>query len=593
MKRRFLMIGLVILSLAASALACSFSFSSAKVENLRLASDEAGANPTTTFGQEDNFYLLGDLKNAPDDTLLKAVWIAVDAQGVDPNTTIDEVELKNSGGPFTFSLEKNMPLWPPGSYRVDLYLDDKLNQSVDFTVEQTVQAELQGLSLALDAQGSQPASVFAPDADVYLTGELVNATAATPVRVVWSAVSLLKPQSPDDTLALSQGVVKDDTQDFGSGPVSFSFPRDGKLMPPGQYSADVYLHDTLVKTLTFEVEGAQPASADNISLALDEDGNSPVTSFSPQDKFYLVADIANAPAAGVPVKVVWTAVDVEGDTPSNSEIDTYENSVGNGSFWCSLTSNTGEWPLGTYRVDLYLDEALVKTIDFQVGTQGGAAPPAGVTAVTDVYMARDAEGEQDTNVFAPSEAVVLVGTLVNAPQGAQVEAIWKADNVAGRQPDEEISIPKSFTFNEGLFSISLTSDTGSLVKGEYKVDLQLNGETVETRYFLVTDIKIVNPYMATDDTGDTRTTIYKTEQLFYVHFTLVNAPADTGVTTKWYKLGDKAGDHVQINDSSYTFGSGDFYVRLSPNSGVWEAGSYVVDLYLNDYFCASVYFEVQ
>jgi len=478
-KRTNLKVGLAVLALAATALACNFSVSTAKVENLRLASDKEGANQTTTFTQEDNFYLLGELKNAPDDTKLKATWIAVEAQNADPNTMINETELVSGGGPFTFSLEKTMPLWPPGSYRVDLYLNDELNQSLDFTVEQTVQAELLGLSLTLDASGSQTTSLFSPDGEVFLTGELANAPNGTPVRVVWSAIKLQDSQPSANTVALTQGVIDEQEQAFDNGPISFNLKNQGGLWPPGQYSVDIYLNEALVETLPFEVSApSTPAAADEAAL-------------------------------------------------------------------------------------------------------------------TNVFMGRDKDGDQDTNVFAPTDVIFLLGTLENAPQGAQVEAIWMAENVEGYQPDEMISSPQTFDFSEGDFSISLTSDTGNWTKGQYKVDLLLNGNTVETRNYLVSDIKIINPYMATDDTGETRVTVYGTEQLFYVHFTLGNAPADTKVTTKWYKVGEQAGDFTQINSSDYTFSSGDYYVQLESNSGAWEPGSYVVDLFLNDYFFTSVFFEVQ
>ncbi|MCZ7553449.1 MAG: hypothetical protein M5U05_12825 [Anaerolineales bacterium] len=483
-KRHFLKVVPAVLALMAAALACNFSVSTAKVENLRLASDKAGVNQVTTFAQEDNFYLLGELKNAPNDTKLKATWIAVDAQNADPNTTIEETELETGSGTFTFSLEKNMPLWPPGSYRVDLYMSDELNQSLDFTVEQTVEAELSGLSLALDAGGSQPTSLFPPEAQVFLTGELANAANGTPVRVVWSATKLLEAQTPAGAVALTQGVISEDEQAFDNGPISFNLKKEGGLWPLGEYSADVYLNGALVDTLPFEVEGAPPAAP--------------------------------------------TAVE-----------------------------------------------------------------PASEAAVTGVFLARDKNGDQDTNVFNPAEVIFLLGTIQNAPEGAQMEAVWMAENVEGYQPNDVISTPQMFDFAEGDFSISLTSNAGAWTKGQYKVDLMLNGVTVETRRYLVTDIKVINPFMATDDTGETRITVYGTAQPFFVHFTLGNAPADTRITTKWFKVGAQAGDYTSINTSDYTFASGDYYVRLQSNSGVWETGDYVVDLFLQDYFVTSVYFEVQ
>ena len=52
------------------------------------------------------FYALVTLDNAPDDTVTKAVWYAVDAEGTAKNTKIDEAEFTNEqSGDHVQSLE--------------------------------------------------------------------------------------------------------------------------------------------------------------------------------------------------------------------------------------------------------------------------------------------------------------------------------------------------------------------------------------------------------------------------------------------------------------------------------------------------------
>ena len=75
-----------------------------------------------------------DLKNAPDDTKLKAVWTAVSAEGVDPNFMIDEVEFTSGDELVHFTLE-NDNLWPAGQYKVEIYLNDKLDKTLTFDVQ--------------------------------------------------------------------------------------------------------------------------------------------------------------------------------------------------------------------------------------------------------------------------------------------------------------------------------------------------------------------------------------------------------------------------------------------------------------------------
>jgi hypothetical protein len=115
-------------------LACSFSASTANVSSATLARDPDGAEPTTVFGQEDIFYLIVELANAPDDTLTKATWTAVEAEGTDPDFLIDESELEHGSGKLTFNLE-NDNLWPAGRYKVDLYLNGELERTLEFEVQ--------------------------------------------------------------------------------------------------------------------------------------------------------------------------------------------------------------------------------------------------------------------------------------------------------------------------------------------------------------------------------------------------------------------------------------------------------------------------
>jgi hypothetical protein len=120
--------------LAAISLACGFNFSTANISGARLAKDAEGNNPTTTFAQEDEFYAVVDLTNAPDDTRVKVVWTVVEAGGAEPNQKIDEYELTTGSGALQFNLS-NDKLWPVGKYKAEVYLNDKLDRTLDFTVE--------------------------------------------------------------------------------------------------------------------------------------------------------------------------------------------------------------------------------------------------------------------------------------------------------------------------------------------------------------------------------------------------------------------------------------------------------------------------
>jgi hypothetical protein len=117
-----------------SMFACEFSASTANIDEAVMARDPEGEQPTTVFGPNDVFYCVVDLANAPDDTTVRAEWTAVNVEGVDPNTAIDQTELTTGSGELNFELSNTSP-WPSGAYKVDLYLNGELDRTLEFTVQ--------------------------------------------------------------------------------------------------------------------------------------------------------------------------------------------------------------------------------------------------------------------------------------------------------------------------------------------------------------------------------------------------------------------------------------------------------------------------
>lgn len=125
---------LVTLTVILATLACNFSASTAKITDVVMTTDDQGQNQTTTYGQTDPFYCIVSLKNAPDDTVVKAIWTAVDVEGEEANTLIQEKELTTGLEILTFSLSNDNP-WPVGKYKVDIQLNGTTVQTVEFQVE--------------------------------------------------------------------------------------------------------------------------------------------------------------------------------------------------------------------------------------------------------------------------------------------------------------------------------------------------------------------------------------------------------------------------------------------------------------------------
>jgi hypothetical protein len=127
---------LAVLALVFSSLACEASASTANISNAHMAEDEADSAQTTVYAPDaPAFYCFYDLNNAPDDTVVKGVWTLISAEGYDPNQEIDSAEVTGGDETYYFSLGGTEEPWPVGQYKVDLYLNDELVQTVNFDVK--------------------------------------------------------------------------------------------------------------------------------------------------------------------------------------------------------------------------------------------------------------------------------------------------------------------------------------------------------------------------------------------------------------------------------------------------------------------------
>jgi hypothetical protein len=129
-------LGVVLAALLGGTLACGgeVNVSSAAVADAYMSTDEDGASRTTVYAQDATFYAQVDLQNAPDDTALKAVWTAVDVQDTEAGLVINETETTTGSDLIHFSLG-NDSLWPTGTYKVDIYLNNELVNTLDFSVQ--------------------------------------------------------------------------------------------------------------------------------------------------------------------------------------------------------------------------------------------------------------------------------------------------------------------------------------------------------------------------------------------------------------------------------------------------------------------------
>ena len=105
------------------------------------------------------------------------------------------------------------------------------------------------------------------------------------------------------------------------------------------------------------------ASIGDTWMATDIEGNNRTTIFSPEADFYAFVELQNAPD-DTQLKAVWTAVNAA-DTEPNLVINETEFVSGDPLVYFQLF-NDQLWPSGTYKVEIYLNGTLSKTMTFEV-----------------------------------------------------------------------------------------------------------------------------------------------------------------------------------------------------------------------------------
>jgi hypothetical protein len=105
----------------------------------------------------------------------------------------------------------------------------------------------------------------------------------------------------------------------------------------------------------------------NAHMAHDAADTRKTRAFSPNERtFYCFFSLQNAPKSTV-VTGVWVLVSAKG-YDANSQIDSAEITGGDDNFYFSLdrSPSVNAWPVGRYRIDLYIDGAQAATVDFEV-----------------------------------------------------------------------------------------------------------------------------------------------------------------------------------------------------------------------------------
>jgi len=256
MRNRAIFLAFLALAAAALALAaCGSSGGTADLQDAALArgyNSGTAVDPTTVFAATDKIHLILKVGNTADGAKIKAVWSLVAATGYEPRV-LDEslLTLKRGENVGHFILTNDQP-WPVGSYRVAIYMHDKLSRTLEYQVAQA-EVKTPTIESAILAKGYEnvdpvdPTNVFAPDdITIHLVAKVGNAVEGTNLRAIWyvAEVQGYEPQTIDEaTYTLVAGENIDD----------FTLTND-KPWPAGKYKVELYLDGRLAQTLEYEVQ---------------------------------------------------------------------------------------------------------------------------------------------------------------------------------------------------------------------------------------------------------------------------------------------------------------------------------------------------
>jgi hypothetical protein len=110
--------------------------------------------------------------------------------------------------------------------------------------------------------------------------------------------------------------------------------------------------------------GSEPGVS-NIRMTTDDSGETSTTSYPPTDDFYVFFDVSGMDV-GTPFEGRWFALNIEGEDP-NTPFSTIEYNLedGVGQVYFQLYSDV-DWPVGNYRVDIYMNGEKVGEQEFSV-----------------------------------------------------------------------------------------------------------------------------------------------------------------------------------------------------------------------------------
>jgi hypothetical protein len=357
---------------------------------------------------------------------------------------------------------------------------------------------------------------FPPDQGIiHAVVTLTDAPKDTAIKAVWKVVDVGDSAQNGNTINTSE-VTTD-----GSRNVNFTLEPENPL-PPGTYQVVIYQDGKKDRTLDFTVEGevqavqpttAPPAAATpvppttapadnngfitNVVTAQDVQGDNfdpvGVTSSFPADQavYHAVVTVVDAPD-GTVYKANWKVVDIgSAGTPGDSMGD-YTIPAGGSRNLDFTFKPDNQLPPGKYQVEIYVNGALTRTVDFDVQAQTSqpTSPPQVSGYILDVTLAKDVQGNNldpagATTVFSPADTIHAVVSIANAPKGTEFKANWYVEDIGDASQANKLIISSQLSA-DGTRNLDFKlTPTTQWPAGTYRVEILVNGQVESTATYSV------------------------------------------------------------------------------------------------------------
>jgi len=357
--------------------------------------------------------------------------------------------------------------------------------------------------LALNAGGTHPqtagsATVFFPDAaSIVCSWRAEGVTPGAHIRGVWIAEETGGAAPPNFKVDEASVVAATSAARYdGNG--SFTISRPNKGWPLGQYRLEIYLEKELARTVTFRIQARFAADAPPARITQADLGTGRTEDFrliDPRSEFpantsqIVCAWKSQGVRPGVVIRGVWVAPDNAKLLESSKVADAlFGGDERSGVF--SIHRPPDGWAAGRYKLDIYLDNALARTVPFSILPNAtGAAAAARITeAVLGTERTEDWQMVDPASEFPRgTKRVLCLWKSQGLKPGTLVRDVWIAEDLGpGHTPNTKIAEGSTTRSTRGSFALTSGSERG-LRPGRYRLEIYFGDDLVRTVPFTVRD----------------------------------------------------------------------------------------------------------